>query len=306
MIKKEFIEILARKLNIDMIGFTDGEPLFEIKDYLQYRKDNNLICEFEERDIERRINPKLTMENCKSIIVMGLSYNVDYKPTLEGKYYGKLSKSTWGIDYHRVVKDRMDKLIGEISKEVEFSHKSYVDTGPLVDRELAKKAGIGYYGKNCSIINDEFGSFIFLGYILTDLELEEEEPVEEKCGDCNLCIESCPTKALYEPYRLNPNRCISFLTQTKGSIDEELKVKMGRSIYGCDICQSVCPKNKSVRKSTHEEFIPIKTHLDLEEILKISNREFKRKYGHMSFSWRGKGIIKRNAEIIYSNVKNSS
>lgn len=302
MTSKEFIRNKAKKMNIDKIGFTDSEPLYSLKEYLQYRKENNLISEFEEKDIEKRIDPKLTMPNCKSIIAIALSYNVDFKSSNEEKFSGKLSKSSWGIDYHIVLKDKMRALIDEISKEMTFEYKIYVDTGPLVDREIAKKAGIGYYGKNCSIMNNEHGSFVFLGYILTDLEIEPDNSLESECGDCNICVKSCPTNALYEPYRLNPNRCISYLTQTKNPIDEELELKMGISIYGCDICQIVCPKNKVAKKSIHQEFIPEESYIKLDEIFNISNKEFKRKYGHMAFSWRGKGIIKRNAEIIYNNI----
>ena len=299
---KEFIRKTSKKFNIDKIGFTDGKPLDNLKGYLEYRKENKLISEFEEKDIEKRINPKLTMPECKSIIVIAISYNVDFKPESKGIFCGKLSKSSWGLDYHMVLKDKMDQLTDEISKKIHFNYKSFVDTGPLVDREIAKKAGIGYYGKNCNIINDELGSFIFIGYILTDLELEADNPLEEDCGDCNICIQSCPTNALYKPYRLNPNRCISYLTQTKKPIKEDLKIKMGRSIYGCDICQEVCPKNKNAKKSIHKDFIPREAYIGLDEIFNISNREFKRKYGHMAFSWRGKGIIKRNAQIIYDNI----
>lgn len=306
MIKKEWIKDIAKKLNIDQIGFTDAEPLYHIKEYLQYRKEHHLISEFEEKDIEKRINPKRSMANCKSIIAMALSYNVDVEPKTVGKFHGKLSKSSWGLDYHMVLKNKMMDLVQGIAKEIDFDYKIYVDTGPLVDREIAKKAGIGYYGKNCSIMNNELGSFIFIGYILTDLAIAPDLPMENDCGDCNRCVESCPTNALYAPYRVDPSRCISYLTQKKGVIDEAFKIKMGRSIYGCDICQRVCPKNKNAKKSIHEEFMPTITHIQLDEIFHISNRDFKRKYGHMAFSWRGKGIIRRNAEIIYNNIVNRS
>ena len=305
MKNKELIKNIGKKLNIDKIGFTNADPLDNIKNYLQYRIDNNLISEFEERDIEKRTDPRISMPSCKSIITIALSYNVDFKESIDERFYGKLSKSTWAIDYHIVLKNKMTRLMEEVSKVLDCDYKVYVDTGPLVDREIAKNSGIGYYGKNCNIINHELGSFIFLGYILTDLEIEPDKPIDEQCGDCNICIKSCPTNALYEAYRLNPNRCISYLTQTKKTIDEELKKKMGRSIYGCDICQMVCPKNRDAKKSSHEEFIPSVTHIKLDEIFNMSNKEFKRKYGHMAFSWRGKGVIKRNGEIIYKNlVKN--
>jgi len=303
----QYIIEKSKKLNIDICGFTDGDPLTSLEEYLQYRKDNNLQTEFEGKDIGIRIDPRLTMENCKSIIVIGISYNVDLNKA-EGqtkRTVPNVCKSTWGMDYHVVLKEKMELLIQEIKKIKDFEYKYFVDTGPLIDRELAKKAGIGYYGKNCSIINDEYGSFISLGYILTDLDLEYSKKVEEKCGDCQLCLEACPTGALENPYIVNPRKCISYLTQTKDNIPTYLREKMGLKIYGCDTCQLVCPKNKDINIPNHKKFIPdeIGGYIDIEELLHISNREFKKKYGHMSGAWRGKTILKRNAIIALGNMK---
>ncbi len=306
---RDYIIDKSKEINIDIIGFTDASPLMRIMDYLNYRFDDNRYTEFEEKDISRRIDPKLTMPDCKSIIVIALSYNVDFNETPEYKFKGSLSRSSWGIDYHIVMKNKLELLASEISKVKEFNYMNFADTGPLVDRELAHKAGIGYYGKNCSIINEEYGSFIFIGYMLTDLEIEEyDTPKESECGDCDLCLKACPTSALDNPFRLNPRRCVSYITQTKTEIEDDLKKKMGIKIFGCDTCQMVCPKNKNVKKSTNREFIPniTKGAMDLEELLTISNREFKGKYGHMSGSWRGKGVLKRNAKIALNNIKNKN
>lgn len=300
----QYIFDKSKEVGIDICGFTDSLPLYNLKDYLKYREKNGIKTEFEEEDIDKRINPKLTMENCKSIIVLGISYNVDYDEKPEYPLRGKLSKSSWGIDYHVVLKQKIELLIEEIKKQVHFEYKYFVDTGPLIDRELARKASIGYYGKNCSIINDEYGSFIFLGYILTDLDLEFREEVSNKCGDCDLCLRTCPTGALEGAGKFNPKKCISYLTQTKDNIPNSLREKMGIKIYGCDTCQLVCPKNKGVKKSSHKEFIP-ETHgyINIEELLSMSNREFKKKYGSMAGSWRGKTILKRNAIIALGNMK---
>lgn len=301
----QYIIEKSKELNIDICGFTDALPLDNLKDYLIYREKNNKITEFEENNIEMRINPKLTMPNCSSIIVVGISYNIDYNEKPDYPLKGKLSKSSWGIDYHQVLKEKIENLIQKIKKVAVFEYKYFVDTGPLIDRELARKAGIGYYGKNCSIINDEYGSFIFLGYILTNLELETNGSVEEKCGDCDLCLRACPTGALEASYRLNPKKCISYLTQTKDIIPVYLREKMGVKIYGCDTCQLVCPKNKDVKKSSHKEFIPeiTKGYIDIEELLSMSNRQFMKKYWNMAGSWRGKNILKRNAIIALGNMK---
>jgi epoxyqueuosine reductase len=304
---KKFIIDKSKELNIDMIGFTNSDPLFNLEEYLKYRIDNDVITEFEEKDINKRIDPKVTMSNCKSIITIALSYNVDLNEKSSVRFKGSLSKSSWGIDYHRVLKSKIIDLIEEIKRIQDFEYKYFVDTGPLVDRELAKKSGLGYYGKNCNIINEEYGSFIFIGYILTDLEIDVDNySKDNECGDCVLCIKACPTNALEEPFRLNPKKCISYLTQTKGPLDIDLKEKMGIKIYGCDTCQMVCPKNKDIKKSEHDEFMPYITKgiIDIEELLKMSNKEFKVKYGTMAGSWRGKNILKRNCINALQNIKN--
>lgn len=305
---RKYIIDKSKELNIDIIGFTNSEPLFGLEEYLQYRKANNLETEFEEEDIKKRIDPSLTLQGCKSIIVIGLSYNVDFDEKPDFGYKGTLSRSSWGMDYHKVLKNKIELLIEEVKKVKEFEYKYFVDTGPLVDRELAYRAGIGYYGKNCSIINEEYGSFIFIGYILTDLEIEDyDKRKENQCGDCDLCLRACPTNALVQPFRLNPKKCISYLTQAKGELNVDLKGKMGIKIYGCDTCQLVCPKNKNVKKSIHEEFIPriTKGIVDIQELLIMTNREFKDKYGHMAGAWRGKKILQRNAINALENQKNS-
>lgn len=304
---KQYIINKSKELNIDIIGFTHNGSFLDAKEYLIERFEKKIQTEFEEKDIEKRINPLLTLSSCKSIIVLGISYNVDRIGPIpnEPKLKGLLSKSTWGLDYHNILKDKMEKLIQEINKVKDFEYKYFVDTGPLIDREVAKRAGVGYFGKNCSIINNEYGSFIFLGYILTNLEILPDNEINEDCGDCSLCIKSCPTGALEEPYRVNPKKCISYLTQTKDDIPLYLRDKMSIKIYGCDTCQLVCPKNKGIKKPNHKEFYPEVTngYMDLEELLHISNKQFKIKYGHMAGSWRGRGLLKRNAIIALGNMK---
>lgn len=303
---KDNIIVKSKELGIDIIGFTNCKPLLNLKDYLGERKDKGIEVEFEEKDIQKRIDPKGTFPDCKSIIVIGISYNVDFHEKVDYTLKAKLSKSSWGMDYHMVVEEKLKKLIKEIEKEEKFHYKYFVDTGPLIDRELAKKAGIGYYGKNSSIINDDYGSFIFLGYILTDLDIDtSSQLVDESCGNCSECIKYCPTGALESPYSFNPKRCISYLTQTKERIPYELRPLMEDKIFGCDTCQLVCTKNIGVKKSKNPEFMPVDTkgYVDIEEILNISNREFKEKYSSMSGGWRGKNVLRRNAIIALGNIR---
>lgn len=301
---KEFINNQKEKLNIDIIGFTDGKPSDFLKDRLETRIREEKITEFEDKDIEIKLDVGKSFPDYKTIIVVGESYLNTYREDVTFNK-GLLSKSSWGEDYHYVLKRKMDSLIEVLKNKYGGEYKAFVDTGPLVDRNLAYSSGLGYYGKNCSIINKELGSFIFIGYIITDLyiDLDNKRELESECGECKLCLKYCPTQALEEPFKLNPKKCISYLTQTKEKIPYELREKMGAKIYGCDTCQDICPKNKNVKIKNKREFIPVKTkgYMDLDEILTMSNKEFKEKYGDMSGSWRGKNILKRNAIVALGN-----
>ncbi|MFA5523972.1 MAG: tRNA epoxyqueuosine(34) reductase QueG [Tissierellales bacterium] len=307
---KQYITYKSKEVGIDLIGFTNSEKLEKMVQFLKERKEKGYDTEFEEKDTSLRTDPALLMPESRTIIAIGISYNIDYMktPIKNNKWQGILSKSSWGEDYHKVLRNKMEGLVDEIKKIVDFKYTICVDTSPLIDRQIAKKAGIGWYGKNCSIINDEYGSFVFLGYILTDLDLEDDQEVEEKCGECKLCINACPAGAIQEGYAINTKRCISYLTQIKDRIPYELRVKMGTHIYGCDICQQVCPKNKQIRKGITTDFIPKMTNgnVDIEEILTISNKEFKEKYGSMSGAWRGKNLLKRNAIIALANMNDKN
>lgn len=303
---KKYITDKSKEIGIDLIGFTNADEFSELESVLKIRREKNYETEIEESDIEKRITPRKILASANSIIVIAMSYyvNIEDNPS-NRKPRGKLTKSSIGLDYHIVLREKMEKLIEEIKKiRPEFNFSIGVDTTPLSDRYLAKKAGIGWYGKNSNIISDKFGSFIFLGYIITNLEIEEDPRLEEKCGDCNKCIVSCPVGAIKKDNRLNAKRCISYLTQTKEDISYDLREKMGNKLYGCDTCQLVCPKNEDIIKGSKlmnsKELVE---YIDIEELFNMSNREFKEKYGKNAFSWRGKNVIKRNAIIILANQK---
>lgn len=305
MSRDKIIEI-AKELEIEMIGFTDSKPLENIREQINNRSAAGRSTSFEEKDNFKRLDPKATMKECSSIIVLGMSYNRGYNIKNTATIKGSLSKSSWGMDYHLVLMDKMNALTEKMGRYFKFKHMSFCDTGPLVDRELAFKAGLGYYGKNCSIINPDYGSFFFIGYILTDLEIKANEILlGNQCGNCTLCLDVCPTGALEDAGNLNPHNCISYLTQSKDLISEGLSSKMGINVYGCDTCQNVCPQNKNIIKSVHKEFDPIKTGgiIDIEELFHMSKRQFNEKYGDMSGSWRGKTILIRNSLIVLENME---
>ena len=306
---KEYIISKSKEIGIDIVGFTNANEFEELRNFLELRRKKQYQTEFEELDIEKRISPKKILETGKSIIVIGVPYYIDTIDSNGHRDYnlkGKLSKSSLGLDYHIILKDKMEKLIESIKEEYDdFEYATGVDTTPLIDRYLAKKSGVGWYGKNSNIINHSYGSFIFIGYIITNLEIEEDLESTVKCENCDICIRSCPVGAIKPNNELDAKRCISYLTQTKNEINYNLRDKMGDSIYGCDICQMVCPKNDNIINNSKPilDSKKLLNRIDIEELFQMSNREFKQKYGDMAFSWRGKNIIKRNGIIAIGNLK---
>ena len=295
MNKIEIIE-LFNKNNIDTVGIAPIGPYEELKKVLEDKVNKNLITGMEEPDIEKRINPKLIMKDASSIIVCAIPYYVGEK------YESNISMYCHGLDYHLVIKEKLNKICEEIKiKDEKFEYKIFADNGPLVDRYLAYLAGLGYYGINNNLITDKYGSYVFIGYIVNNYNLEPDEKLNKNCMKCNKCVKYCPGNALEGNYQMDPKKCVSYITQKKEELTDEEKEKMrkNKSVFGCDVCQNVCPHNQDVAISNIEEFTTnLITNLSEEEINSISNKEFKRRYNDRAFSWRGRNIIKRNMDII--------
>ncbi|MNO36687.1 Epoxyqueuosine reductase [compost metagenome] len=307
-LKQELIAI-APSLGIDDIGFASADPFLSLKSILQEHREKGHESGFEEQDIDKRVYPELSLEQPASLISIAVAYpsKMDNPPKSEpGKRRGILARSSWGLDYHHVLRAAMDKLEEYIKSRVpEARLVNMVDTGALVDRAVAERAGIGFSGKNCSIISPKWGSWIYLGELITNIPFPPDTPVTEDCGDCTKCIDACPTGALVGPGQLNAQRCVSFLTQTKGFLEEEFMLKIGNRLYGCDTCQIVCPKNRGKSWDHRPELQPdpeIAKPLLL-PLLDISNREFKERFGSSAAAWRGKKPIQRNAVIALGNFK---
>lgn len=302
----------ASEIGIDKIGFASAEPFYNLKHRLIRQQQLNFQSGFEESDVEKRTRPELLLEEPVSIIAIAIAYPSKMEgatPGVKGARRGIFSRSSWGKDYHAALRERLILLEAFIAAHYpEARTKSMVDTGELSDRAVAERAGIGWSAKNTNIITPEFGSYVYLGEMITNIPFEYDEPLEDQCGDCRLCIDTCPTGAIVEGGQLDAQRCISFLTQTKGFLPDEFRSKIGNRLYGCDTCQTVCPKNKKKANRIHPEFDPdpeIAKPL-LEPLLTISNREFKEKFGHVSGSWRGKKPIQRNAILALAHFKEQS
>jgi len=309
---KEEIIAYSKEIGIDKIGFTTADPFTELKERLRRQQELSYQSGFEKGTVEERTEPTRLLPEAKSIISIAVAYpskmKDNPKSTKENRR-GIFARASWGVDYHIVLRERLEKLAVFIKDKVpDASNKVMVDTGELSDRAVAERAGIGFSGKNTSIITPEFGSFVYLGEMITNIPFQPDEPIEDSCGECTKCMDACPTGALVQGGQLNAQRCIAFLTQTKDFLPDEFREKLGTRIYGCNTCQMVCPRNKQIDFHLHPELEPEPelAKPKLKPMLKLSNREFKETFGHMSGSWRGKKPLQRNALIALSHYKDET
>jgi epoxyqueuosine reductase len=248
----------ARDVGFDLCGVASADAYPELAQYSTWVERGHAGEMNYLRD-ERRVDPRLALEGARSLIVLALNYNAPqpYSTEQAGVHNedsprGWISRYAWGDDYHEVLREKLNALVARMHVEwpEPFSARAYADTGPVVERVAAKYAGLGWLAKNTCLINEQVGSWLFLGVILTTLELEPslgpgEPPAADLCGNCTLCLDACPTQAFAAPYVLDARRCISYLTiELRGAIPEELRPAMGNAVIGCDICQDVCPWNR--------------------------------------------------------------
>ena len=307
-IKEEIIK-LSKEIGISKIGFTTADDFDYLEKSLRLAVEEGRNSGFEHKNIEERIKPKLSLASAKTIISIAVAYPHKLKQQPQKTAYkrGKFTPNSWGLDYHYVLQDKLDRLAKGIEElTANFEYKGMVDTGALVDTAVARRAGIGFIGKNGLVISKEFGSYMFLGELITNLDIEPDQPVDYDCGDCNRCVTACPTSCLIGDGTMNAKRCLSFQTQDKGIMDLEFRKKIKTVIYGCDICQICCPYNKGLDNPLATEIDPDLAHPELLPFLELSNGQFKEKFGHIAGSWRGKNILQRNAIIALANANDRS
>lgn len=312
---KQQIITASKEIGIDKIGFASAEPFDHLKDSLEEQKEKGHTTGFEHPVIDERLYPDLIFDQPKSIISIALAYPSRMSTrakSIRGEKRGRFARASWGIDYHNILRDRLEKLITYIEETCEsddtITFKPMVDTGELIDVAVAQRAGLGFIGKNGLLITEEFGSYVYLGEIITNIPFEPDTPMENQCGECTKCIDFCPTSALLGDGRMNAQRCLSYQTQTKGYMPKEYRPKIRTIIYGCDICQEVCPFNKGKDSHFHEEMEPDPEVVQplLKPLLTISNKAFKEQFGYLAGSWRGKKPIQRNAIIALANARDKS
>jgi len=238
------VKQLGREAGFDLVRIASASDMHvERARYLAWIEDGRQagMSWITAERAQRATSPTTVFPEARAVISVGLSYWGGHRPRSSGTD-GKIARYAWGLDYHAVMGDRLERFADALHQEFGEHHRWYVDTGPTMDKAFAARSGLGFYGKNTNVLSEELGSFVLLGEILTSLDLTPDEPLGKDCGSCRLCVRACPTGALGPEYTIDSGRCISYLTiEHRGPIPRELRGAMERWVFGCDICQDVCP-----------------------------------------------------------------
>jgi epoxyqueuosine reductase len=256
--------------------------------------------------VDRRSDLRRAFPWARSLVCVGLQYDAPAPYSTDAPAErGWISRYAWGDDYHDVMKALLDRLVEALRREAgPFEARVYVDTGPIVERAYAAAAGLGAWGKNTCLLHPEHGSWFFLGEVVTDLDLPGDEPRGDMCGSCTACLEACPTGALPAPYVLDAGRCISYLTiELKGAIPAEHREGLGRQVFGCDICQDVCPWNRRRRHHGAEAFAPREGLLapSLDELAGLDAEAFRRRFSRSPLKRAKRRGLLRNVAVALGN-----
>lgn len=308
----ESIKHEARSLGFAAVGIaavslerSDDRLLARLQEWL--RRGFHGTMRWMARDPVRRADPRIVLPGCRSIIAVGMNYDTGHRAT-EGKGYGRIARYAWGKDYHRILGDRLALLEAKLRELAPGAiTRSYVDTGPIMEKAWAEEAGLGWIGKHSNLVSAEHGSWLVLGEILTTLDLPPDTPATDLCGSCSLCIEACPTHAIAEPYVVDATRCISYLTiEFRGNREEiadDLAAPMGNRIFGCDDCLDVCPFNLRAEPTTDPAFHASAHTLAprLDELAGLDERAFAERFRYSPIRRATLRGLQRNVAIAQRN-----
>ena len=299
----DMIKTEAQNLGFMFCGIAKAEFLEQeaprLEDWL--KKGMHGEMQYMENHFDKRLDPRLLVDGAKSVISLGLNYYTDNDQ--QDPLAPKISRYAYGADYHHVVKDKLKQLLNVINEKIgEVCGRAFVDSAPVLDRAWAKKAGMGWIGKNGNLINKKVGSFFFLAELIIDLELEYDiEPTADHCGSCTRCVDACPTDAIVGPYIVDGSRCISYLTiELKNEIPAEFKGKMDNWMFGCDICQDVCPWNKFSVLHNEPSFTPHSELLGMKQTdwEDITHETFQKVFKNSAVKRTKFDGLKRNIEFL--------
>ncbi len=306
--RSEGVKRIARELGFSFCGISKAAFLENEAPRLEawLKNSQHGTMSWMERNFDKRLDPRLLVEGAKSVISVLLNYFPD-KKNRQPEGVPKISSYAWGQDYHTVIKEKLKSFLGRLRDEGEVNGRVFVDSAPVMDKVWAAKSGLGWIGKNTNLINKESGSFYFIAELITDLDLEPDGPVKDHCGDCTACLDACPTDALVKPYEIDATRCISYLTiELKENIPASFSGKMEGWIFGCDICQDICPWNTFAKKHGENGFQPINgiNKMNAAEWEEMTEEVFNTKFRDTALSRPGWKGIKRNLTFLQEDEKN--
>ena len=300
----------ALSLGFDLVGIASAEAFSEHQAVTLQRIRDGLMDGlpwFTEARVRRGCDPQALLPGARSIVTVGMSYNLHDGESLDGASpAGKVARYAWGDDYHKTMKERLRRLAEGLSEDLgrELAARWCVDDGPMLDRAAAARGGIGWFGKNTNVLTRSHGSWVFLGQLITDLALEPDPPLKKTCGSCVRCIDACPTGAIVAPYVIDNARCISHLTiENRGPIPREYRPLMYDWVFGCDICQDVCPVNLKAAYTREQAFQKRRfTSPDLVGLLRMSNEEFRERFRNSPAKRAKRSGLRRNACVALGNA----
>ena len=301
----EIIKSEASSIGFLSCGISKAEFLSEEATKLEnwLKSGFNGEMSYMERNFDKRLDPRLLVPGCKSVISLLFNYYTKKKPKKD--HEPKISSYAYGKDYHLVVKDKLRELLLRIKNLVgDVNGRVFVDSAPVMDRVWAKKSGLGWIGKNTNLISKKTGSFFFIAELILDLELEYDHPTTDHCGSCTACIDSCPTNALATPYQIDATKCISYATiELKNNIPDSFKDNMRGWIFGCDICQDVCPWNRFSKNHNEPSFKDKKNITDMSKSQweDLTKDVFDEVFKDSPIQRTGYNGIKRNIDFAFSN-----
>ena len=312
MVTSSQVKAIAREAGFELAGITPAIPSPDLVRYQTWveRGMAGKMGYLTDRRAGVRADPRNLLPSARSILCLGKLYNTDHPRSTDADPTTPwISRYAWGRDYHQVLREGIESIVHRLQQVAEFDYKICIDTAPLLERSYARAAGLGWIGKNTCLINQEQGSWFFLGELLLSIELQPDEPPPDRCGTCSRCIEACPTDAIVASqnelggYTIDSQRCISYLTiELKGPIPRQLRPGIGRQVFGCDICQDVCPWNAHAPITDDSAFSPA-LHPGIERLSYLSADEIRLTFKESPVSRAKDSGILRNVATVMGNLK---
>jgi len=305
MLSEAMVKDAAHECGFELAGIAQAGPVEDFRRYAEWVAQGHAgeMRYLTDHRAEIRRDVRSLLPTARSVICVGKLYNTPEPPRVQGD--ARVARYAWGSgDYHDVMKTALESVVARLQRHQAFDYKICVDTAPLLERSLAREAGLGWIGKNTCLINEPQGSWFFLGEIVTSLELHPDAPPPDRCGSCTACVDACPTQALVPQageWTLDSRRCISYLTiELRGPIPEELHPGIGDNLFGCDICQEVCPWNRRAPVTEEAAFQPVPVALG--ELVSISEEAFRERFRRTPLARTKHSGLARNASIVLANV----